>query len=127
MDHHHLIVQAWVRRSLTEPAEGIAWVTDLLRKLDMTLMLPPQAAYSDIPGNRGLTVVALITTSHISLHFWDEPTPAELQLDVYSCKSYRKEIVFEAIKERFMPVSIRYKFIDRQRSLILLDEAQFGT
>jgi S-adenosylmethionine/arginine decarboxylase-like enzyme len=122
MDHHHLIVQAWVRRPLVEPAAGIRWITEVLDKLGMTLMLPPQAAYSESSGNRGLTVLAAITTSHISLHFWDELQPAELQLDVYSCKAYRKETVFEAIREQFAPISIRYKFIDRQRSLILFDE-----
>lgn len=123
MDHHHLIVHALIRRPIVKPDEAVEWVTALAHQLGMTLMAPPQAAYSDVSGNRGVTAVALITTSHISIHLWDETQPAELQLDVYSCKAYRKEIVFDAIKERFLPINIRYKFIDRLRNLTLYNEA----
>ena len=33
-------------------------------------------------GNKGLTAFAIIETSHIAMHIWDEPV-ALLQLDVY--------------------------------------------
>ena len=26
-----------------------------------------------MPGNRGITAVAIIETSHIAMHIWDEP------------------------------------------------------
>ena len=29
-----------------------------------------------MPGNRGITAVAIIETSHITMHIWDEPNPA---------------------------------------------------
>lgn len=121
-EHHHLIVQAWVANPILDPREGEAWLLSMIEAIGMTLLAPPQAVYSDMPGNRGLTVSALITTSHVVLHLWDEDRPAELQLDVYSCKAYSKEIIFERIKERFAPLSVRYKFIDRRHGLSLFNE-----
>ena len=38
-----------------------------------------------MPGNRGVTAFAIIETSHIAMHIWDEPNPALVQLDVYTC------------------------------------------
>ena len=32
--------------------------------------------------------VAIIETSHIAMHIWDEPKPALMQFDVYSCGEF---------------------------------------
>ena len=46
------------------------------------------------------------------LHSWEKTEPNLVQLDVYSCKDYDKNIVIEEIN-RFKPLSLKYKFIDR--------------
>ena len=122
LEHHHLVIQAWIRHPLHEPKDGIAWFHTLIKRIGMTLLLEPQAVCSEMEKNKGLTVVAVITTSHISMHIWDEQSPAEMQLDVYSCKSYEKEIIFNLIKETMDPISIRYKFINRSTGLHLYNE-----
>ncbi|MCI5046981.1 MAG: S-adenosylmethionine decarboxylase [Aquisalinus sp.] len=121
--HHHLIVQCRTKLPIMDTDEAVGWIKKLTKLLDMEILAGPHAVYSDIKGNRGLTASAIITTSHIALHLWDEPDPAEMQLDVYSCKSYRKEVVFHELKSRFNPSTIRFKFIDREHGLDTWNES----
>ena len=62
-------------------------------------------------GNRGITCVTIIETSHVAIHIWDEQSPALLQLDVYTCSDLNKNIVFDALKQ-FDPVKIDHKYLD---------------
>ena len=80
----------------------------------------PYAVYSDMVGNRGLTAVTIIETSHIALHVWDECEPALAQLDVYTCSALNTDDVFEAMKE-WDPVQVEYKYIDREHGLTLIE------
>ena len=72
-------------------------------------------AYSDLEGNRGLTGIVVIETSHIALHCWDEKMPYLLQLDVYSCKEFDEQIIFKELAI-FNPTKIDYKFLDRENN-----------
>jgi S-adenosylmethionine/arginine decarboxylase-like enzyme len=85
----------------------------------MKVMMGPFAKYLDVVGNRGLTAVAIIETSHIALHVWDEDKPALLQLDVYTCGPLDPYDVVEALRE-FHPVKIEMKYLDRENKLIEL-------
>jgi S-adenosylmethionine/arginine decarboxylase-like enzyme len=38
-------------------------------------MMGPYVKYSHMVGNRGITGAAIIETSHIVMHVWDEPEP----------------------------------------------------
>ena len=89
----------------------------------MKILMGPYAVYSDMVGNRGLTAVTIIETSHIAMHVWDEVDPALMQLDVYTCSTLDIEDVFEALKE-FDPILIEYKYIDREHELKLLDHGE---
>ena len=71
------------------------------------------------PGNRGLTCVGIIETSHIALHCWDEDDPGLFQLDVYSCKDFDPMAVVEHFG-CFEPVKVEYKFLDREFELVEL-------
>ena len=94
----------------------------LIKKIDMKLLHGPNISYIDQPGNRGITCVALIETSHIVLHIWDEPDPGIFQLDVYSCKPFDIAIVVDCLKENFEIQKIHFKFLDRNNNLKLIDE-----
>jgi S-adenosylmethionine/arginine decarboxylase-like enzyme len=93
----------------------------LVDKIGMKILMGPYAVYSDMVGNRGLTAVTIIETSHIALHVWDECSPAMMQLDVYTCSTLNIEDVFKAI-EVFSPTLVEYKYIDRENELTLLDK-----
>jgi S-adenosylmethionine/arginine decarboxylase-like enzyme len=95
----------------------------LVDKIGMKILMGPYAVYSDMIGNRGLTAVTIIETSHIAIHVWDEVDPALMQLDVYTCSTLDIEDVFDALKQ-FDPMMIEYKYIDREHELNLLDHGK---
>ncbi len=83
----------------------------------MKTLMGPYAVYCDVVGNRGLTAVTIIETSHIAMHIWDEQSPAMMQLDVYTCGPLDPYDVVEAIAE-FDPVSVEMKYLDREHNLV---------
>jgi len=117
LTHEHLIVRAMVTQPPKNIKEIKTWVKDLVPKIKMKLMGEPLAFYCDKKGNKGATCVAVIETSHIALHVWDENNPSLIQLDVYSCSKLYENIVFEHL-EQFKPEKIQYKLLDRNNSLI---------
>ena len=54
----------------------------------MNIIKGPYASYVSKEGNRGVTGVVMIETSHIAIHVWDEIDPALIQCDVYSCANF---------------------------------------
>ena len=81
----------------------------------------PIAYYCNKEGNRGLTCVTVIETSHIAFHCWDERDPALLQLDVYTCSELDEEVIFKHM-ETFKPKTIKYKYYDRENNFKLIKE-----
>ena len=119
IEHKHLIVRAEVDNPPTDPEYIKKWVATLVKKIGMKLLpLPanPIAGYVDTPGNRGATCVAIIETSHVALHVWDEARPALFQLDVYTCSALELIDVFDHMTE-FGVRSKSVLFIDRERGI----------
>ena len=85
-------------------------------------MHAPSISYIDQKGNRGITCMALIETSHIVLHIWDEKIPGLFQLDIYSCKDIKINLVLDFFKDSFDVVKLQYKFLDRENDLTLVDQ-----
>jgi S-adenosylmethionine/arginine decarboxylase-like enzyme len=116
--HHHLVVRAELSAPPTDPTYITIWKKKLVEAIGMKILMGPYATYSDMLGNRGLTVATVIETSHIVLHVWDEESPGLMQLDVYSCAEFDRQTIFDAIQE-FVPTKIDYKFLDRTGDFIL--------
>jgi S-adenosylmethionine/arginine decarboxylase-like enzyme len=118
--HKHLIVRADIGKCPNEEdLNKISdWIRRLIRKIDMKLLAGPYTTYVNEKGNKGMTSVAIIETSHIALHIWDEVTPGLMQLDVYSCANFNPQDVFEKVNEMFQTVKMEYKFIDREKGLV---------
>lgn len=116
LEHKHLIVRAEVNNPPTSEPLAIQWVSNLVDRIGMKILMGPYAKYLDVSGNRGLTVVTIIETSHIAMHVWDEISPALLQLDVYTCGSLDPNLILEALQQ-FEPVKVEYKYLDREHEL----------
>lgn len=118
--HKHLIVRAnigWCPQK--EDLNKISdWIRSLIKKIDMNLLAGPYTTYVSEVGNKGMTSVAIIETSHIALHIWDEVNPGLLQLDVYSCADFNPKDIFDKVNELFKTVKIEYKFLDREKELV---------
>ena len=95
---------------------------ELIVKIDMKLMQGPTISYVDQPGNRGTTCMALIETSHIVIHIWDEPNPGVVQLDIYSCKEFNLSTVIHHLEQYFNVCNMQYKFLDRTTGMTVIDE-----
>ena len=119
LQHKHLIVRSEVKNPPNKEDQVVGWAKKLIESIGMKIMMGPYAQYCAVEGNRGITCVTIIETSHIAIHVWDEDDPSLIQLDVYTCGNLDKEIVFEALKE-FNPTKIDYKYLDRENSLVTL-------
>ena len=118
--HKHLIVRADIGKCpKEEDLNKISdWIRLLIKKIDMKLLAGPYTTYVNEKGNKGMTSVAIIETSHIALHIWDETRPGLMQLDVYSCADFKPQDVFEKVNEIFDTVKMEYKFLDREKELV---------
>ena len=86
--HKHLIIRAEVNSPITSEKEIKKWLRNVVKKIDMKIIKGPYAAYVSKEGNRRITAVVMIETSHIAIHVWDEERPALVQCDVYSCAEF---------------------------------------
>lgn len=111
--HKHVIIRAEVLNPPVDENTVSDSIKDLIERIGMKLLMGPYAKYVTMPGNRGLTVAAIIETSHIVMHTWDECDPAVIQLDVYTCGPFDPNIVF-AWLDQYQPINISHKYIDRE-------------
>ena len=91
----------------------------------MKVLMGPYVIYHDVKGNRGITGAAIIETSHIVMHVWDEVSPALMQFDVYSCGEFDPETICKKIEKDFTVHKIEYKFLDREHDLKELNSNKF--
>lgn len=114
LQHKHLLVRAEIKNPPKNEEFIKSWFLNLIKTINMKVLMGPIAAYVEIPGNQGLTCVAVIETSHIAMHVWDETDPALMQLDVYTCGALDIDDVFNSL-EVFDPVHMDYKYLDREQ------------
>ena len=114
--HKHLIVRAEVILPPKDETRAKEFLRELIQAIHMKILFGPEARYVTVEGNRGLTCFAIIETSHVVMHTWDECDPAIVQLDVYSCGGLDTGVVFDFLKQ-FDPTKIDYKYLDRETGL----------
>ena len=100
--HKHLIIRAEVNSPITSEKEIKKWLRNVVNKIDMKIIKGPYASYVTKEGNRGVTGVVMIETSHIAIHVWDDVDPALVQCDVYSCAEFSSN---EVLAE-FVPMDV---------------------
>jgi S-adenosylmethionine/arginine decarboxylase-like enzyme len=94
--------------------EAIEFLKDLVSSINMKIIKGPFASYVDVVGNRGLTAMVMIETSHIAFHIWDEQSPALLQFDLYTCGYLDTQPVLNTIEKSFEVASLEYQLFDRK-------------
>ena len=115
--HKHLIVRAEAVNPPMEIPHLTDWLHNFIDFINMKVLMGPYVIYHDVPGNRGITGAAIIETSHIVMHVWDEVSPALMQFDVYSCGEFDAETICKKIQKDFNVTKIDYKFLDRENGL----------
>lgn len=115
--HKHLIVRAESKQPPDNEEAVMKWMKDFIESLEMKIFIGPHAKYCHMEGNRGLTAMAIIETSHIVMHVWDEPNPALIQLDIYSCGDFDEHDICKKISKDFQLSKIEYKYLNRETGL----------
>ena len=118
--HKHLIIRAEANRVPTDEEQLQHWMREFIDSIDMKILMGPYVKYCNVEGNRGITGIAVIETSHIAMHVWDEPNPALMQIDVYSCAEFDVDEIAEKIKSDFDVIKLDYKYLNRETGLIVL-------
>lgn len=116
--HQHLLVKAYVTQPPMQEEHLEKWLSELVSDINMKIVIPPRAKYVDAVGNKGLTANVGIETSHIAIHVWDEPVPAMLQMDVYSCSCFENSTILKKLNE-FDLVKYELMTIDRNDNFIV--------
>jgi len=118
-EHKHLIIRAEVNRPITSEKELKKWLRNVVKKIDMNIIKGPFASYVSKEGNRGVTGIVMIETSHIAIHVWDESVPALVQCDVYSCAEFSStEVLAEFLGMEV--IKIDHVLIDRADKIKLM-------
>lgn len=117
--HKHLLVNAKVHNSVMSEAQGIEFLTNLVEKIDMKIIKGPFASYVNKEGNRGLTGIVMIETSHIAFHIWDEVRPGLVQFDLYTCGQLELDKVISIFRETFELDTLDYVLFDRENGFVV--------
>lgn len=116
--HKHLLVNAKVYNPIKTEQEGIDFLTNLVNQIDMKIIKGPFASYVDKDGNKGLTAVVMIETSHIAFHIWDEADPSLVQFDLYTCGKLELDKVLSIFKETFDVQTLEFVLFDRENGFV---------
>lgn len=111
--HNHLLLNGYTKTPPRDEATTIEWMRKLVEKIDMKVIQGPFASYVTKEGNRGLTAVVMIETSHIAMHVWDEEEPAFIQFDLYTCSTLPLLRVLEDLAENIGLFEANYMLLER--------------
>jgi S-adenosylmethionine/arginine decarboxylase-like enzyme len=120
--HKHMLVNAKIKNPMNSEEAAVEFLSELVRKIDMKIIKGPFAKYLDVEGNRGLTAIVMIETSHIAFHIWDEVDPGLLQFDLYTCGSLDKFTVLNELNSAFDIKEIDWVIYDRENGFVVEDQ-----
>ena len=117
LTHKHLIIRAEANKVPNKEITLLNWLKGFIASINMNILMGPYVKYCDMEGNRGITGIAVIETSYVAIHVWDEPYPALMQIDIYSCSEFDPYKIANKIKEDFDVVKLDYKYLNRETGL----------
>ena len=121
--HNQLLINGYSDTPPTDEAFIKQWMEDLVKQIDMKIIQGPYTAYVTKEGNRGLTAVVMIETSHIALHVWDEDNPGMIQFDLYTCSTLPVGDVIENLKSNLGLKDYSFMVIERENGFDILERS----
>jgi S-adenosylmethionine/arginine decarboxylase-like enzyme len=125
--HNQLLVNGYSRNPIKNIDNAIKWMADLVESIDMKIIQGPYASYVEKEGNRGLTCVVMIETSHIALHVWDETDPGEIQFDLYTCGELDVDKILKNLSENLGLFDYNYMVLERATGFNVLKRKYEGS
>lgn len=123
--HNHLLLNGHTLNPPRNEEATIAWMEGFIKSIDMKILQGPFASYVDVEGNRGLTCVAMIETSHVAMHVWDEPVPAKVQFDLYTCGSLPEVHTLAQIVDYLQLEDYEYMVLEREKGFNTISKRSF--
>ena len=119
IQHKHLLINATIENPITSTDDAKIFLANLVESIDMKIIQGPFASYVDKEGNKGLTAIVMIETSHIAFHIWDEIDPALIQFDLYTCGQLELDKVMSIFKDTFNLIEMEYVLFDRENGFVV--------
>lgn len=119
--HKHILVRGYCSNPPKDGQIVYYWLKEFVEKIGMKIIRGPFSAYVDAEGNRGMTAVVMIETSHIAFHVWDESDPSLVQFDLYTCSELNTSVVLQEVEKFFNMTQYEYLLYDRESGFKLID------
>lgn len=129
LKHKHLIVSLTVKFPPKDNTEVEAFLSFIIKRVGMniaqadTLPKNPMAYFCDMTGNKGVTGIGILETSHTAIHVWEEEFPAKLEFDLYSCSDFDVEHII-TMMQTFDIVEGNFYILDRDEGLKIIDSGK---
>jgi len=120
--HNHILVNGYTLFPPQDPKTAIDWMKSLVDSIGMKIVQGPFASYVEKEGNRGLTIATIIETSHIAMHVWDEPDPALVQFDLYTCSTLDVEQVLKNLQDNIKLFNYEVMVVERANKFNIIPE-----
>jgi S-adenosylmethionine/arginine decarboxylase-like enzyme len=120
--HNHVLINGFTLLPPTNEKQTIEWMQKLVDSIGMKTIQGPYASYVTKEGNRGLTAVVMIETSHIAMHVWDETDPATMQFDLYTCSTLPVEQVIKNLEDHFGLFNYSVLVLERSEGFKVIPE-----
>jgi len=124
--HNHLLVNGYTLLPPTDENKTISWMQGLVDEIGMKTIQGPYASYVTKEGNRGLTAVVMIETSHIAMHVWDEKDPAFVQFDLYTCSTLPVNKVLKKLEDEMGMFAMNTLVLERSEGFKIVPENRWG-
>lgn len=125
--HNQLLVNGYTDSALKSEKSAVEWMQSLVDSIDMKTIQGPYASYVTKEGNQGLTCIVMIETSHIALHIWDEPSPAEIQFDLYTCGDLPVDKILRKLEDELGLKDYHYMVLERSTGFNVLEKNRTGS
>ncbi len=120
--HNQLLVNGATDNPPRDTEEIKIWLTKLVHDIDMKIVMGPMSFYVSKEGNKGITAIVGIETSHIAIHIWDEPNPALIQFDLYTCSTLPVKLILQKLERDLGLKDYKYMVLERATDFNILHE-----
>ena len=119
--HNQLLVNGYSDNPPVDETFISKWMENLVEEIGMKIIKGPFTAYVNKEGNRGLTAIVMIETSHIALHVWDETNPGMIQFDLYTCSTLPVDLVIKNLEDNLGLKDYKHMVIERETGFNILE------
>ena len=123
--HQQLHIRGTMSAPINDTEELNNWFRDLVKLVDMEILMEPWSIYVNDEGNEGITGIVCLSTSHSSLHIWDKIDQPLFHFDLYSCKKFDYEQVISWL-DKMKLTSYEWMMIDRNDGLEITKQGENG-